>query len=172
MTIEDMLSREAIRDTLARIARGEDRRDDALIRSGYWPEARIDFGVFAGSFDDYLGWCVPGSPEISVTQHILAQSLIMLDGDTARVETYVISYHRVKAGDEERDTAMGARYLDRFERRDGDWRFVSRTMIYDWDRDLGVAADWSTGLMGMAFTDDHYTGRANGDFSVRFVAAG
>ncbi len=168
--IEALLAKDAIRDGLARIARGEDRRDAALIKSGYWPDASIDFGVFAGSFDDYLGWCVPGSPDIPVTQHILAQTLIELDGESARAETYVISYHRVKAGEEERDTAMGARYLDSFERRDGDWRIAARTMIYDWDRDWGVAADWSKGLMGMPFTADHYTGRSSGDFSEEWFA--
>lgn len=165
-----LIDREAIRDVIARIARGEDRRHEGLLRSAYWPEATIDFAVMAGGFDDYLSWCVPGSPDIPVTQHMLGQCMISLRGDTAKVETYVTSYHRVKAGGEERDTAMGGRYLDVLEKRDGEWKIASRTMLYDWDRDLGLAADWSKGLMGMPFAGDHYTGRASGDFSEQWFA--
>jgi SnoaL-like domain len=164
-TLETLIDREGVRDVIARVARGEDRRNEGLLRSAYWPEARIDFGVMAGGFDEYLTWCVPGSPMIPVTQHMLGQTLIELLGQTAKAETYVQSYHRVVAEGGERDTAMGGRYLDVLEKRDGEWRIAARTMLYDWDRDLGVAADWSKGLMGMPFAGDHYTGRSAGDFS-------
>lgn len=169
-TLETLIDREAIRDVIARVARGEDRRSEALLRSAYWPGARIDFGVMAGGFDDYLTWCVPGSPMIPVTQHMLGQTLIALNGDSAKAESYVHSYHRVVAEGGERDTAMGGRYLDVLEKRDGEWRIASRTMLYDWDRDLGEAADWSKGLMRMPFLSDNPTGRAQGDASERFFA--
>jgi hypothetical protein len=167
-TLEILIDREAIRDVITRVARGEDRRNEGLLRSAFWPEATIDFGVMQGDFETYLSWCVPGSPDIPVTQHMLGQCMISLRGDTARSETYVTSYHRVKAGDEERDSAMGGRYLDVLEKRDGEWRIASRVMLYDWDRDLGVAVDWSRGLMGMPFAGDHYTGRSASDHSEVF----
>ncbi len=167
-----LFDREAIRDVIARVARGEDRRHAGLLRSAFWPNATIDFGVMSGGFDDYLDWCVPGSPAIPVTQHMLGQTIIALRGDHAKAETYVCSYHRVVIGHEERDTAMGGRYLDVLEKRNGEWRVASRVMLYDWDRDLGIAADWSKGLMGMPFASDHYTGRSAGDFSEGWFAAG
>jgi hypothetical protein len=169
-TLETLIDREAIRDVITRVARGEDRRHEGLLRSAFWPEATIDFGVMAGSFADYLSWCVPGSPDIPVTQHSLGQCMIALRGVTARCETYVTSYHRVKAEGGERDTAMGGRYLDLLEKRDGEWKIASRVMLYDWDRDLGEAADWSKGLMGMPFAADHYTGRSVGDYSEGWFA--
>jgi SnoaL-like domain len=169
-TLETLIDREAIRDVIARVARGEDRRHAELLKSAFWPDATIDFGVMLGNFEDYLGWCVPGSPAIPVTQHILGQTLIALRGDSAKCETYVTSYHRVVAGDVERDTAMGGRYLDVVEKREGDWRISARVMVYDWDRDLGVACDWSKGLMGMPFLGDQYTGRSAGDHSESFFA--
>ncbi len=169
LELSAVLAKDAIRNCISSVAQGEDRRNGDTLRSCYWSDATIDFGVFAGSFDDYLGWCVPGSPEIPVTQHFLGQSNIQIDSDSkARAETYVMSYHRVKAGEEERNTAMGARYLDHLEKRDGDWRISARIMIYDWDLDWGIAADWSKGLMGMPFAADHYTGRGQGDFSEGF----
>ncbi len=169
-TLETLIDREAIRDVITRVARGEDRRHAGLLQGAFWPEAMIDFGVMAGSFEDYLGWCVPGSPDIPVTQHTLGQCLISLRGDAAKVETYVTSYHRVKSPQGDRDTAMGGRYLDTLEKRDGDWRILARTMIYDWDRDLGEAADWSKGLMGMAFQSENPTGKSRGDASEAFFA--
>jgi hypothetical protein len=53
-----LLDREQIRNCIARLARGEDRRDTGLIGGSFWPEAAIDLGMFAGSFDEYLAWVV------------------------------------------------------------------------------------------------------------------
>lgn len=166
-----LLDREHIRDCIVRLARGEDRRDAALIKASCWPDATIDFGVFSGSFDKYLEWVVPGSPAIPVTLHTLGQSFIELTGDVAQAETHVTSYHRVNMGTEERDTVIGGRYLDRLEKRGSKWRIAGRTMLYDWFRDFGVSVDWSQGVMGLPFSADHYTGRAVGDFSEKFFGS-
>jgi SnoaL-like domain len=165
-----LLDREKIRECLALLARGEDRRDGSMITAAYWPDSITDYGVFAGNFDEYLAWVVPGSPAIPVTQHVLGQSFIQLEGDAARVETQVISYHRVNMGTEERDTCIGGRYLDRMEKRNGEWRVASRTMLYDWYQDFGLSIDWSQGVMGLPFSAEHFPGRAHGDYSVKFFA--
>lgn len=170
-TLEMLIDREAIRDVITRVARGEDRRHEGLLRGAFWNDARIDLAVFEGSFDDYLGWVVPGSDAIKVTLHTLGQSMIALRGDRAKAETHVTSYHRVDMGGEERDSVIGGRYLDTLEKRDGAWGIASRIMLYDWFRDDGVATDWRQGVMGMPFLADHYTGRAHGDFSSDWFAA-
>lgn len=163
-----LLEREKIRDCIVRLARGEDRRDPAAITAAYWPDSTTDYGVFRGSFDEYLAWVTPGSPAIPVTQHVLGQSLIELDGETARVETHVTSYHRIDTGEEHRDTVIGGRYLDRLEKRGRAWRIAERTMLYDWYQDFGQSIDWSQGVMGLPFSADHFAGRAVGDFSESF----
>ncbi|RJF91365.1 nuclear transport factor 2 family protein [Sphingomonas cavernae] len=162
------VDREQIRDCLARLARGEDRRDAAMITACHWPDATSDYGIFSGNFDEYLAWVVPGSDAIAATQHMLGQSMIDVRGDAARVETQVISYHRINMGAEERDVSIGGRYLDRMERRGGEWRIAARTMLYDWYQDFGQSIDWSQGVMGMAFSAGHFTGRAHGDHSEAF----
>jgi len=164
----EIVARERIRDCVARLARGEDRRDAAVISSCFWSDGAVDFGIFAGTFDDYLAWVTPGAPSIPVTLHTLGQSLIDLSGEAAKVETHVNAYHRIDFGTEEHDVFLGGRYLDRFERRDGQWRIAHRTMLYDWMRDLGVSVDWSQGLMGMPFLGAPTTGSANGDPSEGF----
>lgn len=166
--LKALLERDKVRECIVRLARGEDRRDGEQIRACYWPDSTTDYGMFVGSFDEYFAWVIPGSPAIPVTQHVLGQSLTELQDDTALVETQVISYHRVNMGTEERDTTIGGRYLDRLEKRVGEWRIAQRTMLYDWFQDFGVSVDWSQGVMGMPFSAGHYTGRAVGDYSEIF----
>lgn len=171
-TIEVLLAREAIRCCIARLARGEDRRDATLITASYWPDSVTDYGVFKGSFDEYLAWVVPGADAITNTQHHVGQSHIELEDETAKVETQVISYHRIDyGGGDEHDTVIGGRYLDVFARRGGDWRIASRTMLYDWYQDWGASIDWSQGVMGMPFSAPHFSGRARGDWSQTFFGA-
>lgn len=164
------IAREQIRHCLATLARGEDRRNAALISSAYWPDSITDYGVFQGDFDAYLAWVVPGADAITNTQHVLGQSFIEFTGvDAASCETQVISYHRVDyGGGDEHDTCIGGRYLDKLERRDGEWRIAARTMLYDWFQDWGSAIDWSQGVMGLPFSAPHFPGRARGDWSEVF----
>lgn len=163
-----VIDRERIRDCLARLSRGEDRRDADLLKGSYWPDATDDHGVFVGSFAEYLAWVVPGAPSIPNTLHTLGQSLIDLKGDTAAVETHVTAYHRIEMGGQERDLVIGGRYLDRMEKRNGEWRVAHRVMLYDWMRDFGASVDWSQGLLGMPFLTNYSVGSARGDHSETF----
>ena len=168
--LQGIIDEAEIRRAIARLARGEDRRDAELIQSCWWPDATSDYGVQGGSFDEYLAWVVPGADAITNTQHVLGQTYTVLDGDTAKAETHVISYHRVDMGAGEQDTVIGGRYLDTFAKRDGEWRIADRIMLYDWFQDWGTAIDWSRGVMGLPFTADHFPGHAKGDFSETFFA--
>ena len=117
--LAEMLDRDRIRNAVVTLARGEDRRDADLVSSAFWPDATFDYGVFEGDFPAYLAWVTPGADSIPNTQHVLAQTLIELDGDKAKAETHVVSYHRADfsaAGDHSdlHDACIGGRYLDRF----------------------------------------------------------
>lgn len=163
------IDRAKISECIARLARGEDRRDADLIRASWWPDARYDYGVQSGDFATYLDWVVPGADAIKNTQHVLGQSHIELSRSKAKVETHVISYHRVDYGDgDEHDTCIGGRYLDLMAERDGEWRIAERTMLYDWYQDWGASIDWSQGVMGIPLTAEHFSGRAKDDFSETF----
>ena len=169
--LKALLAREAVRQCIVRLARGEDRRNGEMIKASYWPDSVTDYGVFQGSFDEYYAWVIPGADAITNTQHVLGQTFTELDGDTAKAETHVVSYHRVDyGGGDEHDTCIGGRYLDVLEKRDGEWRIASRVMLYDWYQDWGKSIDWSQGVMGLPFSAEHFSGRANGDFSVNFFA--
>ena len=168
--VQSLLDREKIRDCIARVARAEDRRDQALLRGCFARNASVDFGIFRGSLEEYLDWVVPGAPAVLLTQHILAQTLIELSGNTYLTETHVTSYHRVDMGHEQRDLIIGGRYLDAWARQGSDWLIEKRTMLYDWCQQLGPSADWSHGLLGTPFSAPHFVGRTQADFSVEFLA--
>jgi SnoaL-like domain len=163
--LNSLLDREKIRDCLARLSRGLDRRDAGLVRASYWPDATEDDGVFTGSAEEFLNWVVPGFPSMRLTLHTLGQSLIDLRGTAAVVETHVTAYHRVDVNGEDRDIFVGCRYLDRMEKRSREWRIAHRKMVYDWVRDFGQSVDWSKGLLGMPFLSEHSVGLARGDHS-------
>jgi hypothetical protein len=168
--LQALLDRDNVRDCIARLARGEDRRDADIISACFWPDATFDYAMYKGTFPEYLAWVVPGADVITNTQHVLGQSVIDLAGSCAKAETHVISYHRVDMGEGigEHDTCIGGRYCDEMEMRDGNWAIRHRTMLYDWHHDWGQAADWAQGIMGYPFHGSHYTGRANGDWSEVF----
>jgi hypothetical protein len=173
--LQSFLEQAKIRDCIVRLARGEDRRNAALITASYWPDSITDYGVFKGDFAAYLAWVVPGADAITNTQHVLGQSYIEVDGDKAKVETQVVSYHRIdysggQGARDEHDTCIGSRYLDVLEKRGGEWRIASRMMLYDWYQDWGKSIDWSQGVMGMPFSQEHFSGRSHGDYSETFFS--
>ena len=170
--LADLLAREAIRNCIVRLARGEDRRNAELIKSAYWSDAHIDFGTFAGDFATYLGFVVPGDPALPCTLHFLGQTHIELAGETARAETLVSSYHRIDTGAGHSDATIGGRYLDTLTRRQGEWRIARRVMLFDYVTNSGASADWSQGVMGAPFSAGHYSGRAHGDYSEVFFGTG
>jgi len=131
--IED---REAIYDQLVRYCRGVDRRDDALLRSVYWPDAEDHHGVFHGDVEGFVRFVnAEVHARFRCTMHKLGQASIEVDGDTANCETYAIGHHvRAEDGRDIDDLVMGIRYLDRFERRLGEWRIARREVRYEWQR--------------------------------------
>ncbi len=170
--LKALIDKEAIRDCVARLARGEDRRQPDVLSACFWPDSTFDYAMYKGSFPEYLAWVTPGADAITNTQHVLGQTVIDLDGNSAKAETYVISYHRVDMGEGvgEHDTCIGGRYLDTMEKRDGKWAIAHRTMLYDWFQDWGQSADWSQGIMGYPFHGPNYSGRVTDDASVAFFA--
>ncbi len=163
--LSELIDREKIRDCLARLSRGLDRRKADLVQQGYWPGAIEDEGIFCGSAEEFLQWVVPGSASMHVTLHTLGQSLISLRGNQAVVETHVTSYHRADMNGVDCDIFLGGRYVDCMEKRGNEWRITHRTLLYDWFKDLGPSTIWEDGVFGMKFLGPHSVGAAHGDYS-------
>jgi len=129
--IQGLLDRSAIQDCLARYARGLDRHDEALVLSAYFEDAVDRHGQFTGSPRELAAWGAGQHESVwDAHQHFLSNTTIELDGDLAHVETYVMFVQRRRGG------AVvdfgGGRYVDRFERRAGEWRIAARVLVMDW----------------------------------------
>ncbi|MDE2301117.1 MAG: nuclear transport factor 2 family protein [Sphingomonadales bacterium] len=134
-TIEDVLAEAEIRDVHIRYCRANDRRDEALMRGCFHPDAVIElhqpFDVegFLALGRQILGQYV-------VTWHNTGNQLVEVKGDAAWAEHYTISSHRIAATEEApaRDWIAHGRYIDRMERRGGEWRIARRRMVVDYTR--------------------------------------
>lgn len=139
-TAESLLDREAIREAMARYCRGIDRLDTDLIKSAYHPDAFDDHGPFKGVRDDFVEWIIPflRREYVTTTHHLTTQS-IDLNGDVAHVETYAIVVQEKHVGGDILQLVANSRYVDRFEKRDGDWRIAHRVVVTDSARTDTVA---------------------------------
>ncbi len=144
----EMGDREAIRDCLYRYSRGVDRCDEDMLRSAYWDDAVDDHVLFEGNREELIAWILPSLRGMVQSQHAINNILIRLHGDSADVESYYYGYHRLDYGGKLIDSIQSGRYLDRFERRNGEWRIARRKVVVDWFRDYPDAADWDIGPLG------------------------
>ncbi len=145
--LADMLARQEIRDVLARYARGVDRADRALLESCYHDDAIEEHGPnYSGPAMEYIAGAIDRLRQMGDMAHYLCQSHIELDGDTAWVETYVITFARFAGDDGAVDTLTGGRICDRFERRGSEWRIAHRRIAFDWNRDMATNENWCLGM--------------------------
>ncbi len=65
-------------------------------------------------------------------QHAILNHLCELDGDTAHAETYFMFVAMNRKG--KPLTIGGGRYVDRLEKRDGEWKIAARITLRDWSQ--------------------------------------
>lgn len=131
MTPDEALARVALADLVARYCRGIDRGDYALVRSLYWDDAIDRHGaMFEGGPDAFVAWLPTIMAPWELTVHRLGQSLFAVEGDSAEGEHYVTAYHRTRPP-ARREIVIGGRFLDRYERRGGQWKFAERRLAFD-----------------------------------------
>jgi SnoaL-like domain len=129
-----LLDKQEIYEVLVRYCRAVDRLDEQLMRSLYHPGAMTDHLGYECPVEEFI----PRMIEILRTSYKtsslrLSNHLVELDGDVARSEAYIISYHRVERDGKDYDWLWSGRYIDRFERRDGIWKIANRLLVHDWN---------------------------------------
>jgi hypothetical protein len=144
-SLQRVVDRFAIQDALARYARGIDRRNWDVLRSAYHSDAYVDQGDYKGDVEGLIAAFSQRHAGIEQSAHLVANCLIEFDSpDGAVVETYFLALLRSdNLPKEMRDILLGARagepgkidlqslgrYLDRFERRAGEWRIARRVCV-------------------------------------------
>jgi hypothetical protein len=144
MDLDDLVAQQEIRDVLIRYTRGIDRMDGELVTSCYWPGAHDDHGAFQGTVEGFVTWVQEVLAHFDSTMHFIGNQLVDVEGNVAHAESYCVAYHRRGARDGEsgHDLVIGLRYVDRLERRDGEWRIADRRCVFDWTRIDPIAGEW------------------------------
>jgi ketosteroid isomerase-like protein len=132
--LESLLARQDIYDCLLRFASGIDRFDRERFLSAFHPDATISAGDFVGDPASLYDWARNlHDTGQSATQHNLLNHSCDVDGDTAHCETYYLFSGRNRDGS---NWLAGGRYIDRFERRDGQWGVAVRCTTVEWSGTL------------------------------------
>lgn len=129
--VRELYDRQAIRAVIDRYGRGVDRQDRECLLSCYHPGASDDHGMFVGPPADFFDWLMPSHLHLFRThQHIVTNHVCELDGDIAHSETYYMFAGMTVAGNQL--SLSGGRYIDRLEKRDGEWKIAARKCLVEW----------------------------------------
>lgn len=130
--LQEMLDEFQLRKLVHSYCRAVDRGDLAKLRELYHHDAEDAHGAFStGSVEDFLGELAAARPYIRSMQHHITTANFAISGDGAEGEIYTIATHTFSAGDRDVDVVVGGRYLDQYEKRDGTWKFIERTIVTD-----------------------------------------
>jgi len=157
--LDDVVSHQAIIELGCRYVRGVDRGDPEMIMTAFHDDAAIVSGAFNGSAQDFSVEIGKLLDEISPrVAHTVTNHWIDISGDVGVGESYVIAYQNT-LGDDPQDVMTGGRYVDRYERRNGEWKISHRTFVLDW-----TTSSPSKDLMGLGMFEEMVKGeRGKGD---------
>lgn len=169
--IDALLDKQAIYEVLCRYCHGIDRCDVDMLKSAYWPDAFERHGTFDGNAHEFAETITASMRrDMLRSMQKIGNVLVDLaeDGGSARSETYVVGYMQVEDGGGVTDMVVAGRYLDRLEKRAGEWRIKERLYVMDWNRNDPSSARWDEGIYAMLSTRG---GRAPDDPYYRLLEA-
>ena len=139
--LDDLLAKEALSRLVVSYSRAVDRRDFALLRELYAPEALDQHGeMYEGGIDGYIAFLHQALARYEATTHYVLQTHFEVRGDYAEGEVHKLNYHR-EAGPPRRDVITASRFFDHYIRRAGRWYFLRRTISLDWVQCRDVVAE-------------------------------
>lgn len=149
ISTQELTDRFALQHLLAAYCHGIDRRDYALLRSLYHDNATDDHRpYFEGTAQAYIDWLPSMLDTWQNTVHSIFNALFIIDGEYAEGESQSRAWHRTLDG--KMDFIAWGRYLDRFEKREGVWRFMHRSLVLDYSEELAVKSNEADALQGIA----------------------
>ena len=139
-TLAQMADRLAIRELVDAYAHCADRRDAASQMALFTEDTR--FIVYMDATVAMPTQVVEGRAGLApifdqlnaykATTHFNGQSTVALNGDAATGVSYCLAHHVSEAGGQATLMIASIRYLDRFSRVGGSWRFAERRLYVDW----------------------------------------
>ena len=144
-----LLDERDLRKLYLRYARGVDRLDAELLRDCFHEDAVITTHR-EELRDEFVHNIMAGLAGFKITQHLTSNIWVEVEGNHASGEAYAYANHRApgKNGEVDTDYRWGGRYVDRFEKRDDEWRFISRVVMHDMDLVVKVDETWQPPGLG------------------------
>jgi len=128
--------REAIGDLINRWAYFRDRGMWDQLRSTFWEEGTISLSWFDGPFEQFVDACrkMNEQGESTLSKHFVGTPFVRINDCRAVSEVNVMISIRIDRGNIDMDMTSYIRFYDLLEKRNGSWRIVRRTAIYEKDR--------------------------------------
>jgi hypothetical protein len=124
--------RDEIVQVLYLYARAIDAKELALLDSVFVPDAEIDYAVAGGTclpLREMVGWLRDALSMFRMTQHVIANPIIELDGDHARSTAYLTATHEQVGLSGNRTVFVDhGIYKDAWVRTSQGWRIRSRRL--------------------------------------------
>lgn len=159
--LQELKDREAIREVIHRYCQAVDRCDLEMLKGCYHPDGYDDHGFFAGNAHAFSEYVIPCLEQVDSSVHAITNTRIQLDGDRASCTSQWSVVHRLRHDEGFTDFWHQGRYLDVFEKREGEWKIFHRVIAGDMDRwietlDIRSKAlgDENTPLSGCRGTED------------------
>jgi len=160
--LDEIDTAEAILENELRYTRGLDRHDEALIRDSYWPDAAVTYGVLR-PVSELVPWANETHAKRAGHQHHVTGLILDVEGDVAHEEGYILfsadlirdtgadtrgapTPGRLKAGT--LATLGTGRYVNRYERRNGQWKMIVHEYVHDLSVRLKPGDLCATGCLG------------------------
>ncbi|HEX7094381.1 MAG TPA: nuclear transport factor 2 family protein [Acidimicrobiales bacterium] len=127
MDLQTLADRIEINDLLTRYAHAVDSKDWALYRTVFTPDAHIDYesaGGVKGDLDTVVAWLEQTMAGFPMTQHLVSNIDVKLDGDTAQVRAMFYNPMGMPSG---KNFFCGGWYNHELVRTPDGWR--SRKLI-------------------------------------------
>jgi len=136
-----LIAKDEIRELAMLYSRGVDRKDFDLLRTLYTEDGTDSHGpYFNGPASDYVEWLAAGLPNMRYSGHHICNHLISVDGDEGNGEVYCIAFHILPDGNGGFvEDLMLVRYVDRYRKQDGRWRFAARTVAFDLNNQRAIS---------------------------------
>jgi hypothetical protein len=133
--LETLIAKDAIRELVLLYSRSIDRKDMALLRTLYTRDATDTHGdSYDGPAAGYFAFIERSLPHLRYSGHHICNHLVSVDGDQGEGEVYAVCYHVFADGKGGWvEDLLCARYIDRYRREDGRWRFAKRVVRYDYN---------------------------------------
>ena len=110
--------------------------DFDLVRSCYHPDAIDRHGAYEGDIEGFIKWAAELLPMFESTMHFTGNQYVQVNGDVGYAEHYARAFHRTRPNGDKpaTDYVVNVRYIDRMERRNGEWRIADRMIAFELER--------------------------------------